>query len=79
MPVKNRTQLIKQKAKKVKNPKTAILNEEFDEKKIVFVETLELLLKACQMCFISGYEKGTIECINMMVRCCCNTMDIPLV
>ena len=31
------------------------------------------------MCFIAGYEKGTIECLNMIVRCCCNVQDIPLV
>lgn len=46
--------------------------------KIVFVESLELLLQTCSMCYISGYEKGTVECLNMMVRSCCNVQDLPL-
>lgn len=31
------------------------------------------------MCFQAGFEKGTIESLNMIVRCCCNVQDIPLV
>jgi hypothetical protein len=46
---------------------------------VVFLETVDLLRHAAQICFMSGYERGTVECLNMMIRCCCNSNDLCIV
>lgn len=48
----------------------------FDENKVAFIEAMELLVQASMMCFLSAYERGTIECLNMVIRSCSNVQDM---
>lgn len=43
------------------------------------IDAIELLRQASEMCFKSGYERGTVECLNMIVRACSNANDLALV
>ncbi len=47
--------------------------------KIIFLDSMELLRQASELCFISGYERGTVECLNMVIRSCSNANDLNLV
>ena len=39
---------------------------------------MELLRHASEICYVSGYERGTVECLNMIIRSCCNSNDLNI-
>jgi len=47
----------------------------FVPEKYNFLHTLEMLRSVAELCLMAGYERGTIETINMMVRACANVQD----
>lgn len=53
-----------------------ILSLKFIPEKLVYLDTLEQLRSASQTCFTRGYERGAVECVNMMIRSCCNANDL---
>ena len=61
--------------KKIVAQERQLLDAWFDEDKIVYLETLNMLLAAARTCFTSQYERGAIECLNMMARCAMNSAD----
>lgn len=60
------------------NNKTQLEEDVFDPDKVVFIETIELLVDAATMCLNSDYQRGVIEALNMAVRACCNCQEFFL-
>jgi hypothetical protein len=56
-----------------------VLSTEFDPNKLNFLQTMEMMRKVAELCFLAGYERGTIETLNMMIRSCANVQDFQLI
>jgi hypothetical protein len=51
----------------------------FSKEKMIFLKAICLLKDTALLCMKAGYERGTIETINMMVRMCMNTQELCLI
>lgn len=51
----------------------------FIPEKYSFIHTMEMLRNTAELCFQAGYERGTVETLNMMVRACANVQDYQLI
>ena len=45
---------------------------------MVFLETVELLTKSALLCYLTEYNRGVIECLNNIIRCCNNAQDFGI-
>ena len=54
------------------------IDETFDDNKLLFIDSMELLLQSALLCFLSAYERGVIECLNNVIRSCSNVQDMFL-
>ena len=51
----------------------------FSKEKMIFLKALNLMNDTALLCMKSGYERGTIETINMMIRMCMNVQELCLI
>jgi hypothetical protein len=55
------------------------ISTHFVPQKMSFLNTLDMLREAANICFSAGFERGVIETLNMMIRACVNVSDLHLI